>query len=117
VMPGFLPVGFDSPKSGVPVAERAKAIAPILGLARAGQRIGRKCRRRKRGPRPKIATVERREARVPPPRDAGRLRVAGTSSAARRREIAARALALSRADTNRSKRAITPREEISARWT
>src|SRR5258705_2045921 len=28
--------------------------------------IRRKCRRRKRGPRPKIATVERREARLPP---------------------------------------------------
>src|SRR5713101_2175728 len=29
-------------------------------------RIRRKCRRWKHGPRPKIATVERREARVPP---------------------------------------------------
>src|SRR5262245_22992440 len=34
--------------------------------------IRRKCRRRKRGPRPKIATVERREASVPPPWDAPR---------------------------------------------
>jgi hypothetical protein len=34
-------------------------------------RIRRKCRRRKRGTRPKIATVERREARVPIARDAG----------------------------------------------
>src|SRR5712691_11488353 len=32
-------------------------------------RIRRKCRRWKHGPRPKIATVERREARVPPPGD------------------------------------------------
>ena len=36
-------------------------------------RIGRKCPRWKHGPRPKIATVERREARVSPLRDAGRL--------------------------------------------
>src|SRR5216683_6071262 len=35
-------------------------------------RIRRQCRRRKRGPGPKIVTVERREARVPPAlRDAG----------------------------------------------
>jgi hypothetical protein len=34
-------------------------------------RIRRKCRRWKRGPRPKIATVERREARLPLPREAG----------------------------------------------
>jgi len=33
--------------------------------------LRRKCCRRKRGPRPKIATVERRKARVSPPRDAG----------------------------------------------
>src|SRR5258708_40025045 len=34
-------------------------------------RIGRKCPRWKHGPRPKIAMVERREARVSPLRDAG----------------------------------------------
>src|ERR1700716_787211 len=34
-------------------------------------RIGRKCPRWKHGPRPKIVTVERRKARVPPLRDAG----------------------------------------------
>ena len=34
-------------------------------------RIGRKCPRWKHGPRPKIAMVERRKARVPPLRDAG----------------------------------------------
>src|SRR5262249_36406639 len=43
--------------------------------------IRRKCRRRKRGPRPKIATVERREASVPPPWDAPRLARHGTSRA------------------------------------
>ena len=34
-------------------------------------RIGRKCPRWKHGPRPKIAMVERRKARVPPLRNAG----------------------------------------------
>src|SRR3981081_810445 len=34
-------------------------------------RIGRKCPRWKHGPRPKIAMVERRKARVSPLRDAG----------------------------------------------
>src|SRR6202158_767602 len=43
------------------------------GCEELAARIRRKCRRWKRGPRPKIATVERREARVPPTlRDAGR---------------------------------------------
>src|ERR1700676_3004713 len=42
------------------------------GREKLAARIRRKCRRRKRGPRPKTATVERREARVPPAlRDAG----------------------------------------------
>ena len=36
------------------------------GCEELAARIRRKCRRRKRGPRPKIATVERREARLPP---------------------------------------------------
>ena len=35
------------------------------GCEELAARIRRKCRRRKRGPRPKIATVERREASVP----------------------------------------------------
>src|SRR5882757_4370765 len=44
------------------------------GCEELAARIRRKCRRRKRGPRPKIATVERREASVPGTlRDAGRL--------------------------------------------
>ena len=34
-------------------------------------RLGRKCPKWKHGPRPKIAMVERRKARVPPLRDAG----------------------------------------------
>jgi hypothetical protein len=42
-------------------------------------RIRRKCRRWKRGPRPKIATVERREASVPPLRGAPRLARRGGS--------------------------------------
>jgi hypothetical protein len=41
------------------------------GCEELAARIRRKCRRRKRGPRPKIATVERREARLPPLREAG----------------------------------------------
>src|ERR1700676_2548067 len=42
------------------------------GREKLAARIRRQCRRRKRGPRPKTATVERREARVPPAlRDAG----------------------------------------------
>src|SRR5215468_12164329 len=43
------------------------------GCEELAARIRRKCRRWKRGPRPKIATVERREASVPPPWDAPRL--------------------------------------------
>src|SRR5215468_10009673 len=39
-------------------------------------RCRRKCRKRKRGPRPKIATVERREARLPAPQ--ARLRASVT---------------------------------------
>ena len=41
------------------------------GCEELAARIRRKCRRRKRGTRPKIATVERREARRPPLREAG----------------------------------------------
>src|SRR5262245_37129662 len=47
-------------------------------------RIRRKCRRWKRGPRPKIATVERREASVPPLRGAPRLDRRGGSRLAAR---------------------------------
>src|SRR5204863_881472 len=43
------------------------------GCEELAARIRRKCRRWKRGPRPKIATVERREASVPPLWDAPRL--------------------------------------------
>src|SRR3982074_846863 len=41
------------------------------GCEELAARIRRKCRRRKRGPRPKIATAERGEARVPIARDEG----------------------------------------------
>src|SRR6266849_3216101 len=47
-----------------------RALRP--GCEELAARIRRKWRRWKRGPGPKIATVERREARVPPLRDAGR---------------------------------------------
>src|SRR6266404_9094165 len=43
------------------------------GCEELAARIRRKCRRRKRGTRPKIATVERREARLPSLREAGTL--------------------------------------------
>src|SRR5215475_5327099 len=48
-----------------------RALRP--GCEELAARIRRKCRRWKRGPRPKIATVERREASVPPLRGAPRL--------------------------------------------
>src|SRR5216684_3995312 len=54
-------------------------------------RIRRKCRRWKHGPQPKIATVERREARVPP---------LGDDKAPRKR-LACRAKARSRASWTR----------------
>src|SRR3982074_92215 len=41
------------------------------GCEELAARIRREYRRRKRGTRPKIATVERREARLPPLREAG----------------------------------------------
>ena len=44
---------------------------PGTGCEELAARIRRKCRRRKRGTRPKIATVERREARLPLLREAG----------------------------------------------
>src|SRR5216684_2397432 len=51
-------------------------------------RIRRKCRRWKHGPRPKIATVERREARVPPLRGARRLASAWRAASRARRGAA-----------------------------
>jgi hypothetical protein len=51
------------------------------GCEELAAQIRKKCRRWKRGPRPKIATVERREASVPPPWDAPRLNKRGPSRA------------------------------------
>src|SRR5262245_22108813 len=51
------------------------------GCEELAARIRKKRRRWKRGPRPKIATVERREASVPPPWDAPRLSKRGSSRA------------------------------------
>src|SRR5262249_10019306 len=47
------------------------------GCEELAERSRRQCRRRKRGPRPKIATVERRETRRPALWDARRLASAG----------------------------------------
>src|SRR3954462_15871921 len=47
-------------RSGTPPARHDDLAARSIAV-----RIRRKCRRWKRGPRPKIATVERREASVP----------------------------------------------------